>query len=78
MNVLRMSRILVVCALLAACSQQVAGDKLVLSYEGVARLDLSGSWERDYSRGDSYRLIPAPIEFWESRNPKEILFASVI
>ena len=40
------------CTLLAACSQQVAGDKVVLSYQGVSPVDLSGSWERDYSRGD--------------------------
>ncbi len=52
MQLLLMGRIFVLCALLAACSQQVAGDKLILSYEGVAPLDLSGSWERDYSRGD--------------------------
>lgn len=52
MKALRMSRILVLCALVAACSQQLAGDKVVLSYEGVTPLDLSGSWERDYSRGD--------------------------
>ncbi len=52
MTVLRMARIIVLCAVLAACSQQLAGDKLVRSYEGVVPLDLSGSWERDYSRGD--------------------------
>lgn len=40
------------CTLLAACSQQVAGDKVVLSYQGVSPVDLSGSWERDFSRGD--------------------------
>jgi hypothetical protein len=52
MTILQLGRLLVLCALLAACSQQVAGDKVVLSYEGVAPLDLSGSWERDFARGD--------------------------
>ncbi len=52
MTALRIVRIFLLCAVLAACSQQLAGDKLVRSYEGVAPLDLSGSWERDYSRGD--------------------------
>lgn len=44
--------ILALCTLLTACSQQVAGDKLVRSYAGNAPVNLSGSWERDYSRGD--------------------------
>ncbi len=52
MKVLRMGALFVLCALSAACSQQLAGDKAVLGYEGVAAVDLSGSWERDYSRGD--------------------------
>jgi len=49
---MRTGTTLALCALLAACSQQVAGDKLVLSYTGEAPVNLSGSWERDFSRGD--------------------------
>jgi len=52
MKALRTVPILALCALLAACSQQVAGDKLVRSYAGDAPVNLSGSWERDFSRGD--------------------------
>jgi len=52
MRALRTGNILALCALLAGCSQQVAGDKLVRSYAGDAPVNLSGSWERDYSRGD--------------------------
>lgn len=52
MKALRTVPILALCTLLTACSQQVAGDKLVRSYAGNAPVNLSGSWERDYSRGD--------------------------
>jgi hypothetical protein len=52
MKALRTVPILALCTLLTACSQQVAGDKLVRSYAGDAPVNLSGSWERDYSRGD--------------------------
>ena len=52
MKALRTVHLLALCALLTACSQQVAGDKLVRSYAGDAPVNLSGSWERDYSRGD--------------------------
>ena len=49
---MRTVHLLALCALLTACSQQVAGDKLVRSYAGDAPVNLSGSWERAYSRGD--------------------------
>ena len=49
---MRTGNLIAFCVLLAACSQQVAGDKLVRSYTGDAPVNLSGSWERDYSRGD--------------------------
>jgi len=52
MKALRTVPILALCTLLTACSQQVAGDKLVRNYAGDAPVNLSGSWERDYSRGD--------------------------
>ena len=52
MKALQTGNILAFCALLAACSQQVAGDKLVRSYTGNVPVNLNGSWERDFSRGD--------------------------
>ncbi len=56
MNPIRVASLLVCCTLLAACSQQVAGDKTVRGYAGTVPLDLSGSWERDYSRGDDVNV----------------------
>lgn len=56
MNSVRAACVLVLCAVLAACSQQVAGDKTVRGYHGTVPLDLSGSWERDYSLGDDVNL----------------------
>ena len=38
--------------LITACSQQPAMDFTARSYDGAMPVDLSGSWERDYSRGD--------------------------
>ena len=52
MKALRTGNFLALCALLTACSQQLVGDKLVRGYAGDAPVNLSGSWERDYSRGD--------------------------
>ena len=52
MNSVRAAGVLVFCVVLAACSHQAAGDKTVRSYAGAVPLDLSGSWQRDYSRGD--------------------------
>lgn len=42
----------VLCLLLAACSNQPAIDTGSPNYSGAMPVDLSGSWERDYSRGD--------------------------
>ncbi len=56
MNPIRRASLLVSCVLLAACSQQVAGDKTVRGYAGTVPLNLSGSWERDYSRGDDVNV----------------------
>ena len=52
MKSVRAACVLVLGVVLAACSQQVAGDKTVRDYAGTVPLDLSGYWERDYSRGD--------------------------
>ena len=43
---------LVLCLLVSACSQQVTRDSTPRSYEDTMPADLSGSWERDYWRGD--------------------------
>lgn len=49
---LRTTSCLVLCLLMAACSHQPARDNSTRNYLGVMPVDLSGSWERDYSRGD--------------------------
>ena len=56
MNSVPAACVLVLCAVLAACSQQVAGDKTIRAYDGTVPLDLSGSWERDYSVGDDVNV----------------------
>ena len=43
--------------LFVACSQQPTIESEALSYEGATPVDLGGSWERDYSRGDDVRLV---------------------
>ena len=40
------------CLLVAACSQQPARDYAIGRDEVVVPVNLNGSWERDYSRGD--------------------------
>lgn len=58
MNVSRISAIFLALSLLTACStQQVAGDKIVSAYDGAAAVDLSGNWERDYSRGQDVNQV---------------------
>jgi hypothetical protein len=54
---LRLPITIILCALLVACSSQVAGDKTVRSYEGVVATNLSGDWQRDYSRGDDVNRV---------------------
>ena len=49
---LRWQSLLVLCCLLAACSQQPTLDNAVRRYDNAMPADLSGSWERDYWRGD--------------------------
>jgi len=43
---------LIFCLLIAACSQQPALEIADGSFGGPIPVDFSGSWERDYSRGD--------------------------
>ena len=49
---LRWPSLLILCWLLAACSQQLTLDNAVRSDDNAMPADLSGSWERDYWRGD--------------------------
>jgi hypothetical protein len=42
---------------MAACSQQVAGDRLVSEYGGDVAANMSGAWARDYSRGDDVNRV---------------------
>ena len=49
---LRWQSLLVLCWLLAACSQQPTLNNAVRSDDNAMPADLNGSWERDYWRGD--------------------------
>lgn len=40
------------CLLVVACSQPAVIDTQMLRFEGAMPADLSGSWERNYARGD--------------------------
>lgn len=51
-NMLRTASLITLCLILIACAQQPARDDAGRAYQGVMPVDLSGSWERDYSRGD--------------------------
>jgi hypothetical protein len=47
--------------LVASCSQQRVLDNATRSYEGAMPANLSGSWERDYSRGDDVNGVLANL-----------------
>ena len=47
--------------LLAACSQQPVIDAAMQRYEGSMPANFSGSWERDYARGDDVNAVLAGI-----------------
>lgn len=49
---LRTPSLFLLCLLVTGCVQQSVRDNATRSYLGVMPVDLSGSWERDYSRGD--------------------------
>ena len=51
-QLLRVRSTLVLCLLVTACSQQPALKNNTPGFEGAMPVDFSGSWERDYSRGD--------------------------
>lgn len=45
------------CALLAGCSGQPLVEDSARSFSGAMPVDLSGSWERDYSRSDDAQSV---------------------
>ena len=45
------------CLILAACSSQPTIDESIPSFTGGMPVDLSGSWERDYSRSDDLQAV---------------------
>ena len=59
----RVRSVPVLCLLLAACSQQPVLDFTARSYEGAMPANLSGSWERDYSRGDDINGVLSDLFF---------------
>jgi hypothetical protein len=48
----RTPAVLILCALIAACSQQPTRTSAPPRYENTMPVDFSGSWERNYWRGD--------------------------
>jgi len=52
-----MRRVLALCLLLNACSSQPTIDDSIRSYAGGMPANLSGSWERDYSRSDDIQGV---------------------
>ena len=58
---LRLRSMLVLCLLVAACSQQPTRDIVTRSDQATMPADLSGSWERDYFRGDD---VNRALERW--------------
>ena len=55
---------LVLCLLAAGCSQQPTRNNAALEYENTMPADLSGSWERDYWRGDD---VNRALDLWFRR-----------
>ncbi|MDA0705545.1 MAG: hypothetical protein O2805_02730 [Proteobacteria bacterium] len=45
------------CLLLAGCATQPVADTSTRNFTGGMPVDLSGSWERDYSRGDDAQAV---------------------
>lgn len=61
---LRLQTILVLCSLLVACSQQPTRSDAGRDFERSMSTDLSGSWQRDYWRGDD---VNRALEQWFRR-----------
>lgn len=52
MHMLRLPFTMILALIVAACSQQPVVETGVRQYNGAMPADFSGSWERDYTRGD--------------------------
>ncbi len=61
---LRLQTILVLCSVLVACAQQPTRSSAGLAFERSMPADLSGSWARDYWRGDD---INKALDRWFRR-----------
>lgn len=64
---LRMLSMLIPCLLAAACSQQPVIDDEMKRFEGTMPADLSGSWERNYSRDDEVNAVLYQLYYQLSR-----------
>ena len=60
-KMLRSRNMLVLCLLISACSQQPTRDSAIRSYVDTKPADLSGSWGRNYWRGDD---VNKALERW--------------
>ncbi|MDH3751435.1 MAG: hypothetical protein OEU40_12635 [Gammaproteobacteria bacterium] len=68
---LRIWSAFVLCLVVGACSQQRTLDKTIPSYQGAMPADFSGSWERDYSRGDDVNGVLSGIFFQLNRRAEQ-------
>lgn len=73
---LRLCAIFLFCTLVAACSQQSARESAPRVYDDTMPADLSGSWERDYWRGDDVnRALDLYFRRLSRANPNQGLSA---
>lgn len=65
---LRSSNIVAMCLLLVACTPaKPVIDEQMMRIDGEMPADFSGSWERDYSRGDDVNQVLRDIYYYLSR-----------
>ncbi len=64
---LRMPSIVILCVLVAACSQQPVIDDRMKHIDGAMPADLSGSWERNYARDDEVNAVLYGLYYQLSR-----------
>ena len=65
---LRSSNIVAMCLVLAACTPaKPVIDEQMMRIDGEMPADFSGSWERDYSRGDDVNQVLRDIYYYLSR-----------
>lgn len=67
-DMLRSSNIVAMCLLLVACTPaKPVIDEQMMRIDGEMPADFSGSWERDYSRGDDVNQVLRDIYYYLSR-----------